>query len=190
MSRGLSSSAKTESQKSFNSLVTLVEIVVDSGNPTYLTDYARDLVDDSKTYLSAQGVLGITNILEDSSNSIQKVDLTLTAIPDGFVNLFLDHDYIDRPVKVRKLFVDTSTGASIGSSILVFDGRIDKPIINHEFDSRTATIGISASSHWVDFQRKNGRHTNDAEQQSLFSGDECFQFAIDFDKEITWGQAN
>lgn len=188
MSRGLSGSAITESQKSFNSLVTLVEVIVDSNNPTYLTDYARDLTNDSKTYLSAQGVMGMSNVLEDSSNSIQKIDLTLTAVPDDFVRLFLDHDYIDRPVKVRKLFVDTTTGAAIGSSILVFDGRIDKPIINHEFDSRTATIGISASSHWTDFQRKNGRHTNNAEQQTLFSGDECFQFAIDFDKEITWGQ--
>mgnify|MGYP007077416523 CR=1 FL=1 len=189
MARGYDSTAKTESLKSYNSIATLVEIVVDSGNPTYLTDYARNITHDSKTYLSAQGLLSFSSVMEDSANTIQSVDLTLTGIPDDFVNLFLDFDYIDRPVKIRKLFLDAG-GSALGNARLFFDGRIDKPIIKHEFENRTATVGVSASSHWVDFERKNGRHTNDAEQQNLFSGDSGFEFAIDYEKEITWGQAD
>lgn len=187
MSRGFDTTAKTESLKSFNTVATLIEIVVDSNNPTYLTDYARNVTHDGKTYLSAQGMLGFSAVLEDSTNSIQSIDVTLTAIEEQFVNLFLDYDYVDRPVKLRKLFLDQS-GAALGNSRLVFDGRIDKPIIKHEFDNRTATVGVSASSHWVDFERKNGRHTNDAEQQHLFPGDSGFEFAIDYEKEINWGQ--
>jgi hypothetical protein len=187
MARGFDSTAKTESAKSFNSIATLVEVIVDSSNPTYLTDFARDITHDSKTYLSAQGLLGISGVTEDSNNSIFSVEISLTGVPEQFVNLFLDFDYIDRPLRIRKLFLDAD-GNALGNSRLIFDGRIDKPVIKHEFNKRTATMAVSAASHWTDFEETNGRKTNDAEQQSLFSGDSCFEFAIDFDKEVTWGQ--
>tara|TARA_R100001463_G_scaffold3271_3_gene13469 strand:- start:526 stop:1095 length:570 start_codon:yes stop_codon:yes gene_type:complete len=189
MARGFDSTAKTESAKGYNSIATLVEVLVDPSNPTYLTDFARDITHDSKTYLSAQGLMGVSGVSEDSSNSIFTVEISLTGVPDDFVKLFLDFDYIDRPLRLRKVFLD-SAGAVLGNSRLIFDGRIDKPVIKHEFKRRTATMAVSASSHWVDFEEINGRKTNDSEQQSLFSGDSCFEFAIDFDKEVTWGQAD
>lgn len=189
MARGFDSTALTESAKSFNSIATLVEVEVDPANPTYLTDFARDITHGGKTYLSAQGILGISGVSEDANNSIYSVECSLTAVPDEFVSLFLDFDYIDRPLRLRKLFLDDA-GNALGNSRLIFDGRIDKPVIKHEFNSRTASMAVSASSHWVDFEETNGRKTNDSEQQSIFSGDSCFEFAIDFDKEITWGQAD
>lgn len=188
MTRGLDSSAQTEAAKPLNSLITLVDILVDPSDPAYITDYARDITVDSKNYLSAQGLLQFGAVIEDAQNSIQKVDISLTGIPDEFVNLFLDYDYIDRPLQIRKQFINHDTDALVGSSFLVFDGRIDKPVINHQFNAGTATISVTSSSHWVDYNRKNGRHTNDSEQQSHFSGDDCFEYAIDFDKEISWGQ--
>ena len=57
-----------------------------------------------------------------------------------------------------------------------------------DFEGQTATIGITASSHWANFERKSGRFTNDAHQQTYFSGDDCFKFSIDYEKEIVWGQ--
>ena len=72
--------------------------------------------------------------------------------------------------------------------MLVFDGRIDKPTIKHDIESETANASMTASSHWTDFSRKAGRYTNDASQQTHFGGDDCFQYAIDFEKEIKWGQ--
>lgn len=186
MSRGFDSTAIAESVKSYNTIATLVEVIVDPANPTYLTDYARDITHGGKTYLSAQGMLGVSAVAEDSSNTINSVDLELSGVVDTFVNLFLDYDYIDRPVRLRKLFLDQS-GNALGNSRLVFDGRIDKPVIQHQFDSRTASVGVTASSHWVDFNRKNGRHTNDSEQQTHFPGDSGFEFSIDFEKEIKWG---
>ena len=189
MPRGFDSTALAESVKSYNSIATLVEVEVDPANPTYLTDFARDITHDGKTYLSAQGLLGVSGVQEDASNSIYSVEVSLTGVPDDFVALFLDYDYIDRPLRLRKLFLDAG-GNALGNSRLIFDGRIDKPVIKHEFDRRTATMAVSASSHWVDFEEVVGRKTNDAEQQSLFPGDSCFEFAIDFDKEITWGQAD
>ena len=187
--RGFNSTAKTESLKSFNSIATLIEVLVDPSNPTYLTDFARDISHDSKTFLAAQGMLSVSAITENNSNGIEQVSLSLSAIPDSFVKLFLDFAYIDRRVKLHKAFLDAD-GAVLGNSMLIFDGRIDKPVIKHDFEGQTASIGITASSHWANFDRKTGRFTNDAHQQTYFSGDDCFQYAIDYEKEITWGQAD
>lgn len=186
--RGFNSTSKTESAKSFNSIATLVEVLVDPSNPTYLTDFARNISHDSKTWLSAQGLLSVSSITENNSNGIETVSVSLSAVPESFVNLFLDFNYIDRSVKIHKLFLDAD-GAVLGNSVLIFDGRIDKPVIKHDFEGQTATIGITASSHWANFERKGGRFTNDAHQQTHFSGDDCFQYAIDYEKEITWGQS-
>lgn len=187
--RGFNTDAKTESVKSFNSIATLVEVLVDPSNPTYLTDFSRDISHDSKTFLSAQGMMGIGAVTENSTNGIEQVSLSLSGIPDDFVNLFLDYNYIDRSVKIHKLFLDAS-GAAVGNSRLIFDGRIDRPVIKHDFEGKTASIGVTASSHWANFERTTGRYTNDSHQQSYFSGDECFEYAIDYEKEITWGQAD
>jgi len=185
--RGFNSTAKDESVKSFNSIATLVEVLVDPSNPTYLTDFARDISHDAKTWLSAQGMLSVSTITENNSNGIEQCSLSLSAIPEDFVNLFLDYDYIDRSVKIHKVFL-AKDGTVLGNSRLIFDGRIDKPVIKHDFEGRTASIGITASSHWIDFQRKSGRFTNDTHQQLYFSGDECFKYSVDYEKEITWGQ--
>ncbi len=187
MGRGFDSTAQTESAKSFNSIATLVEVIVDPSNPSYLTDFARNISHDSKTFLAAQGLLSVSSITENNTNGIEKCSLSLTGVDDTFVNLFLDYNYIDRPVKIHKLFIDQD-GNAVGNSRLIFDGRIDKPVIKHDFDGRTASIGIQASSHWVNFERKNGRTTNDAHQQTYFSGDDCFEEAINYEQEIAWGQ--
>lgn len=188
MARGYDSTAVTESAKSFNTIATLVEVLVDPSNPTYLTDFARDISHDSKTWLSAQGLLSISAITENNTNGIEQVSMSLSGIDDTFINLFLDFAYIDRSVRIHKVFLDKD-GAILGNSRLIFDGRIDKPVIKHDFDGKTANIGLTASSHWANFMRKSGRFTNDAHQQSYFSGDDCFQYAVDYEKELTWGQS-
>lgn len=185
--RGFNSTAKTESLKSFNSIATLVEVLVDPSNPTYLTDFSRNITHDSKTYAAAQGLLSVSSITENNSNGIEQVSISMSAVPEDWVELFLDFDYIDRSVKIHKLFLDAE-GNAVGNSVLIFDGRIDKPVIKHDFEGQTATIGITASSHWVDFTRKSGRFTNNDHQLMHFPSDDCFKFAIDYEKEIIWGQ--
>lgn len=190
MTRGIDASAVTESQKSLNALVTLIDVLVDPSDPVYLSDYSRDLIVDGKEYVGAGNLVGLSAVVEDSSNAINKVDFVFGGVDDEIIKLILDYDYIDRPITIRKQFVNPNSDALVGGSFLVFDGRIDQPVITHAFDSRTATISIACSNHWVDYARKNNRHTNDAEQQAIFSGDSCFRYSIDFDKEVKWGQTS
>ena len=186
MARGFNTTAVTESKKSFNSIATLVEVIVDSSDPAYMTDYARNISYDGKTWV-ATGIMSVSSVVETSTNTIETLTVSLSAIPDEYVKLFLDYNYIDRPVKLHKVFLDEA-GAIVGNGRLLFDGRIDSATITHDIDSYTATAQITASSHWVDFSRKSGRNTNDSHQQSYFSGDSCFEFAIEYDREIKWGQ--
>jgi hypothetical protein len=53
-------------------------------------------------------------------------------------------------------------------------------------DMETATVVVETASHWGDFDRENGRFTNENSQKAIFSGDEGFQFARDIQKEIEW----
>ena len=187
MARGFNATAVIDSEKSLNSVATLIEVLVDPSDPAYITDFARDISHDSKTFTSLQGLISVSSIIENNTNGIESLSFSLSAVPDEFTKLFLDYSYIDRSIKVHKVFLDAA-GAVVGNSMLVFDGRIDKPVIKHDPQGGTATIGITASSHWANFTRKSGRFTNDAMQKTFFSGDDCFKFAIDYEKEIKWGQ--
>jgi len=188
MARFTDSTRNTESEKSVNSLVTLIEIYVDASDPLYLTDYSRNLTVDGETFVADGGWLGMANVIEDLDNSITNVNLTLSGIEDVDVNLLLDYDYIDKQVVIKKQFVNLDTDALVGSSFTVFDGRIDTPVITHDPKGGDATVQVTAVSHWTDFSRKKGRHTNDSEQKSHFSTDTCFEHSADFNKEIKWGQ--
>jgi hypothetical protein len=63
-----------------------------------------------------------------------------------------------------------------------------KPVIQENPDEGTCTLAIEAASHWVDFERRSGRHTNHAEQQVWFAGDKGFEFASEVMKDIPWGR--
>jgi hypothetical protein len=178
-----------ESVKSLCSLVTLIEMTLDPSNPDYVCDYYRDLTVDGTVYVSGSGFLGLAPISEDSSQSINSVNSTWGGIEGDEVSDLLDFPYIDKPFIIKKQFVNNDTGALVGDSFMVFDGRIDQPVITHDFASGSATLSIVATSHWSDFARRNGRSSNDSEQKSYFSSDSCFEHAIDYNKEITWGQA-
>ncbi len=186
--RSLNSTGITESTKNLNSLVTLVEMTIDASNPEYVCNYSRDLVVDGKTYLSHHGMVSLAVIIEDLANSINSVQSTWRGLNLSDVNRLLDYDYVDKPFRIKRQFVNPNTGALVGDSFMVFDGRIDNPSIRHEIESGTAILNITATSHWSDMGRRRGRHTNDSEQQTYFPGDTCFNKATDYNKEIKWGQ--
>ncbi len=178
-----------ESVKSLCTLVTLVEMTLDSSSIDYVCDYYRDLTIDGQLYVADDGWLGLDAIAEDSTQTINTVSSSWSGIEDDYVSDLLDFPYIDRSFIIKKQFINNDTGALVGDSFMVFDGRIDQPVISHNVSESKATLSIVATSHWTDFSRKNGRSSNDSEQQSYFSGDTCFEHAIDYNKEITWGQS-
>lgn len=187
MSRGIDSSTQTElDTKSFN-IVNLMEFQNIGGVNTYLTDAPVDMSYGGNTYTSLGQLLGMTDIQEEEDLKIESIDITLSAIDTDIVKLFLDYDYIDRRVLVHRA-VTGADYAIIGTPILVFDGRLDQPRLAEDYEARKATLAVSASSHWSDFESIGGRHTNNTEHQILYPGDDFFAPGAETQKDVKWGK--
>jgi hypothetical protein len=50
-------------------------------------------------------------------------------------------------------------------------------------------VDLAIVSHWADFEKKNGRKTNNTSQQRFFSGDVGMDFASQTVQDIKWGRA-
>ena len=154
---------------------------------TYITDAPVDISYNGNTYTSLGQFLGMTDIVEEEDLRIETIDVTLSAIDSDLVKVFLDYDYIDRRVLVHRAVISSSY-ALVGTPILVFDGRLDQPRVAEDFQNRKATLAVTASSHWSDFEAVGGRHTNDTEHQILYPGDDFFAPGAETQKDVKWGK--
>lgn len=187
MSRGIDSSTQAELDKSGFNIINLMEFQGIGGVDTYITDAPIDITYNSNVYQSLGKLLGVTDIQEEEDIKIESIDITLSALDTDLVKLFLDYDYIDRRVLVHRAVIGHDYSI-IGSPILVFDGRLDQPRLVEDFESRKATLAVSASSHWSDFEAIGGRHTNDTEHQILYPGDEFYAPSASTQKDVKWGK--
>jgi hypothetical protein len=89
---------------------------------------------------------------------------------------------------IRKAFWSAS-GSIIVDPITLLDGRVDAPVIAENPADGTCTIALTAGSHWIDFERKAGRHTSDAEQQLWFPGDTGMRLISEINRDLKWGSA-
>jgi len=187
MSRNIDAATAAELAKSTFTIINIIEFQGIGGTNTYLTDGPVDFPYNGNTYVSTRGLMGITDIREEEDIRIENVDISLSGVASENVSLFLDYDYIDRRVLIHRAIIG-SDYAVIGAPVLVFDGRLDQPRLTEDFESRTAVLTISASSHWSDFVATNGRHSNNSEQKVLYPSDDFFSFATDTQKDIKWGK--
>lgn len=187
MSRGIDSSTQAQlDTKRFN-IINLIEFQDIGGVNNYITDAPVDISYNGNSYTSLGQLLGMTDIQEEEDLKIETIDITLSAIDTDLVKLFLDYDYIDRRVLVHRTVIGDDYSI-VGSPILVFDGRLDQPRVAEDFQSRKATLAVSASSHWSDFEAVNGRHTNKTEHQILYPGDTFFDPSAETQKDVKWGK--
>lgn len=77
----------------------------------------------------------------------------------------------------------------VSDPIKIFDGTMDAPSIADDPASGTMAVQLAASSHFADFDRRPGRHTNHQEQQAHFPGDRFFEWVGRLDRDIVWGRA-
>lgn len=188
----------------------MVWIDIDGG--IFLTNAPVDIEYDEADYdevangtqpdwTSVGAFLGFSEISEEQEFGVSEVTVTLAGIPlhdlkddqNNDVNLFsefLSNNFVDRKCKIYRAFFDEDTLIVDGADkaiMLMFDGLIDQPTITDDPASST-TVSVRVVNQWVDFQRTNGRHTNDAEQQVLHDNDRIFKFAKDSVKDIQWRQ--
>jgi len=55
-------------------------------------------------------------------------------------------------------------------------------------DNGQVACSVEGISIWTDFDRRPGRHSNDAEQQNFFPGDKGFAPVAVIPDQLFWGQ--
>jgi hypothetical protein len=184
--RSASAAAQTQIALAANRPFHLFEIYF-SGVTARSSDAFRNIDWGGNTYYALGHYISFDGVEETAELQVNQVKITQTGVASTFISLYLSNEYIDRRVVIRKAFL-ASDDTVVVDPFPIFDGRCDAPEINDDPESGTCTVSISASSHWVDFERKPGRHTNHEEQQIWFPGDQGFEFVSQLNKELTWGR--
>lgn len=161
-------------------------VKIEFTSPILFTDYAHDIVDGSDTYNATGHPLAMASPSETRELRVNTISITVSAVDQSYVSIFLTSDWINRRVLVKKAVVDSS-GTIIGDPIVVFDGLLSQFQINE--DEQEASVTMNIASHWADFERKAGRLTNNNSQQYYFSGDLGMEFAANSVKDIKWGRS-
>lgn len=188
--RDMSAQVQAEAGLAKNQPIHLFRADLDSGT-AFLTDAYRAVVWNGDTYTAGGHMLGFSAIKETSRAQVSEVSCQLSGVDQTLIAIFLADDYLDRRLRIYKTFLNSDGSAM--EPVLIFDGRMDAPVIeeNPEPDNGTCTIGISATSHFGDFERKPGRRTNTNVQELHFPGDRFFDYCseIPAQKQSVWGRA-
>ena len=185
MDRGSTGAFQTEIVKSANKPFHLLKLSFDDVS-YFLSDAYIPVTYDSNTYTPTGSFLNFSDIVETNEANIETITIALSGVDTTYINLFLTGGYLDRTVQIYKAFLD-SNDALVSDPLLIFDGRLNNPVIKEDVDAGTSTIAVQASSLFVDFDRINTRFTNNESQQSFFSGDTGFRFSSVVVKELNWG---
>lgn len=164
-------------------LATLIKL--DFPTPIYLTDYGQDIVYSTITYDASSYILEVGDANESGEIRVNSMDLTLSAVYQSYVSLFLQSDYVNKRVLVQRVCLDDN-GDVIGEPITYFDGRI--VAFDIEDSGTDSKITIELASHWQDFDKIQNRKTNTKSQQFWFPNDKGFEYAASIITNLKWGR--
>jgi hypothetical protein len=159
------------------------------GNDTiYLCSGGFDLSFDSptapeagvNTYTAQGDFIGFSSLTEDFDVKVGKFSVYLSALSNSYVSKFIQYEAEGKRVVIYKAFLAFANGGVgplqlVSAPILMFDGIIYNYAINETAES--CQITIDCSSLFADFERTNGRKTNNWSNW-LFQGkklDTCFE---------------
>jgi hypothetical protein len=98
----------------------------------------------------------------------------------------LNENVVNDSVDIFRGFLDDNN-ALIADPFLLYSGTIDTYAISE--NETTSTVNLQIVSHWADFDKTNGRKTNNTSQQRFFSSDVGMDFSSQTVQDIKWGRA-
>ena len=183
MTRTIDAATLAELEKDDFNLATLIKLEFDT--PIYITDWDRNLSILSSVWTSSSHFLSVGEVTETSELRVNTLNLTLSGVEQSYVSAFLTSNYIDKPIQIYRAVLD-DLDAIIGEPILVFDGLMTG--YNIDDTDNSSKVTVNCASHWKDFEKENGRKTNDNSQKIHFPNDEGFEFAAKTIKDLKWGR--
>ena len=188
MTRSLTSAVKTE--LATNDIRPVHLITIGFATPVNLTDCSFSLTSSvsgsSVTYNASDFILGISNHTEETDITKSSVSLNLSGADQTFISTVLNENVVNDSVDIFRGFLDDSN-ALISDPFLLYRGKIDSFDIAET--DKESQVNLSIVSNWADFEKKNGRKTNNTSQQRFFSADLGMDFASQTVQDIKWGRA-
>ena len=188
MTRSLTTAVKNE--LATNDIRPVHLITFGFGTPVNITDCSFSLTSSvsgsSVTYNASDFILGITNHTEETDITKSSVGISLSGADQAFISIVLGENVINDSVDIFRGFLDDSN-ALIADPFLLYRGKIDSFDISET--DKDSQVNLSIVSNWADFEKKNGRKTNNTSQQRFFSGDVGMDFASQTVQDIKWGRA-
>jgi hypothetical protein len=155
------------------------------GSGLRVTDHASDISYDSQTWDASPYLLEVGTPSESRDLRVNQLGIQFSGVGQAYQSVFLQNDWMNKPATVYLLILD-SNGGITGAPLVIFNGQIT----NWQFTEsrKNSKVIVSISSHWADFQKTQGRLTNNNSQQFYFDGDVGFQYAAHTVRDIKWGR--
>ena len=188
MTRSLTTAVKNE--LATNDIRPVHLITISFGTPVNITDCSFPLTSSvsgsSVTYSASDFILGISNHTEETDITKSSVSINLSGADQTFISTVLNENVVNDNVDIFRGFLNDSN-ALIADPFLLYRGKIESFEIQE--GEKDSIVGLSIVSHWADFEKKNGRKTNNTSQQRFFSTDVGMDFASQTVQDIKWGRA-
>lgn len=184
MSRTVNASNLTETQAS--KLIPAMFLQIEfTGGFLYIWTGVGTVTWGGNDYVGTGHFLELTSVTETAEIKAAGITASLTGIPSSLLSAVLGESRQGKTVKMYLGFFNSSL-ALVATPELVFDGRLDVPVIQESGD--TATITISAESRLIDLERVKVRRYTDRDQQNRYSGDLGLQYVESLQtKKLLWG---
>ncbi len=187
MTRSLTTAIKN--QLATNDIRPIHLVTIGFSTPVNFTDCSFPLTSSvsgsSVTYSASDHLLGISDFNEQTDVSKSSITLSLSGADQTFISTVLNENVINDVVTIfRGLLADDNT--IIANPFLLYKGNIENFEISEQ--KTTSTLSLSIVSHWADFNKKNGRKTNNTSQQRFFSTDVGMDFSSETVQDIKWGR--
>jgi len=179
-----------------DSLLTAILLEIDTvdsaGTITtnYFTDNAFNIFYDGNTYLAQGEFLSFTESQESGDLNIASVNIAISALDVSLVRTYGVSSQINQGVRIYRAFLDPNTNLLLGDSgadaiVMLFKGKIAGYQITN--NQSTADIQYQVSSQFVNFNKKNGRRSNQQNFQREHPNDRSMEFSHETLNELKWG---
>ena len=139
----------------------------------------------SVTYTSSDFIIGVSDFTEEIDVTKSSLTISLSGADQTFISTVLNENVTNDEVTIFRGLLDSSN-AIIADPFLLYKGNIENFAINE--NTKSSVVNLSVVSHWADFEKKNGRKTNNTSQQRFFSTDVGMEFSSQTVLDIKWGR--
>jgi len=141
---------------------------------------------DGQTWVGTGSLLQVSSIEEAGETVANGATITLSGVPLELISLALSSARQGSQGKIYLGFL--SAGSVVVDPVLVFEGKLDVPVI--EENGETGTIAIAYESRLIDLQKPRESRYTDQDQQRAYPGDLGFEFVPSLqEKSLIWGRA-